>query len=122
MPGNRRRHANALPIASFATWLVIGLFACGAGLGYVWCKNRLHETGRQIELVERELRDLRNRNVGLQTKIASLSSTDALNRRYEDGSIKLVPIRPDRIVVLNSKPLSGRESELQKVANPTLAE
>ena len=117
MPVNRRRHANAVPIASFATWLMIGLFACSAGVGYVWCKNRLHETGRQIEAVERELREYRSRNVGLQTKIASLSSTDALNRRYEDGSIKLIPIRPDRIVVVNGKIFSGRESELQKVGN-----
>jgi hypothetical protein len=122
MPGNRRRHANALPIASFATWLIIGLFACGAGLGYVWCKNRLHRTGAQIEAVERELRELRNRNVGLQTKIASLSSTDALNRRFTDGFIKLVPIKPERIVVVNGKASTGRETELQRVANERLRE
>ena len=122
MPVNRRRHANALPIASFATWLIIGLFACGSGLGYVWCKNRLYQTGTKIEAVERELRDLRNRNVGLQTKIASLSSTDALNRRFASGDIKLVPVRPERIVVVNGRTLPVRANDLQKVANERLRE
>ncbi|HEV7866476.1 MAG TPA: hypothetical protein VGO90_02265, partial [Chthoniobacteraceae bacterium] len=71
---NKRRHANAIPIASFATWLVIGIFACGSGLGYVWCKNQLHATGRTIKALERELSDLRNKNEVACAHIMHLSS------------------------------------------------
>ena len=32
MSTNRRRNANAIPIASFATWALIGIFACAVPL------------------------------------------------------------------------------------------
>ena len=117
MPANRRRHANALPIASFATWVVIGLFVCGAGLYYVWCKNHLHQTGARIETYERELRDLKIRNEEVRSKIAVLSSTDTLQRRYNAGDIRLVQIDPARIIVVTGRPTLPLQSELQKVSN-----
>src|ERR1700758_4377687 len=100
MSVNRRRHANAIPIASFATWALVGLFACAGGLGYVWCKNQLYTTGTEIKSLERELVDLKNKNEVAQSKINQMSSTAKLQERYDTGFIKLVPITSDHIKVL----------------------
>jgi len=116
MPDNRRRHANTVPIAKFVTCVVVGIFACGAGLGYVWCKNDLYATGAQIKKIEGELVQLRSRNEAARTSIAKLTSTAELDKRHTMGWIKLVPITPDRIVVVGvAKPAAS--GELRAVAN-----
>lgn len=117
MAHNKRRHANAIPIASFATWMVIGLFACAAGLGYVYCKNQLHTSGAQIKALERELAEYRTKNEVARTHIAQLSSTHALQERFERGFIKLTPITEGNIVVIPSATRGG--SELRPVSNPS---
>jgi hypothetical protein len=117
MSTNRRRHANAIPIASFATWALIGLFACAGGLGYVWCKNQLYTTGTEIKTLERELAELQNKNEVAVSKIATLSSTSKLQERYDSGFIKLVPITNDRITVLGSAVAPASTGELRPVSN-----
>jgi hypothetical protein len=117
MPVNKRRHANAVPIASFVTWLVIGLFVCGGGLGYVWCKNQLHTTGSQMKQLERELSDLRNKNESARSHIAQLSSTKALQDRFDTGFIKLSKITDDRIVSIQPAGGSRPGNELRAVSN-----
>ena len=117
MSTNRRRHANAIPIASFFTWLCIGSFACVGGLGYVWCKNQLYTTGTEIKSLERELVDLKNKNEVAQSKIAQLSSTAKLQERYDTNFIKLVPITNDHITVLSNAAPPRKTGELRAVAN-----
>jgi len=118
MSTNKRRHANSVPIASFATWAVIGLFACVAGLGYVWCKNQLHTTGGRIKTLERELTDLRNKNEVARAHIAQLSSTKSLQDRFDTGFIKLAKITDDRIVTMHQKAGAEAINELRAVSNP----
>jgi hypothetical protein len=117
MPGNRRRHANTIPLASFATYALIGLFACAGGLAYVWCKNQLYSTGTEIKALEHELVDLKNKNEVAESKIAQLSSTSKLQERYDTGFIKLVPITNDHITVLSNAPAAPSAGELRPVAN-----
>jgi len=117
MSVNRRRHANAIPVASFLTWALIGIFACGGGLAYVWCKNQLYTTGSEIKTLERELVDLKNKNEVAQSKIAQLSSTAKLQERYETGFVKLVPITNDHITVLSNSPAAPNTGELRPVSN-----
>ena len=114
---NRRRHANAIPLASFATWAVIGIFACGGGLGYVWCKNQLYSTGTEIKSLERELAELQNKNEVALSKIAQLSSTSKLQERFNSGFIKLVPITNDHIAVMSNGVPVPKPGELRPVAN-----
>jgi hypothetical protein len=117
MSSNRRRHANAIPIAWFATWGVVALCALGGGLAYVWCKNQLYTTGTEIRSLERELTELKSKNEVSLSKIAQLSSTSKLQERYDTGFIKLVPIANDRIVILSNtvpKPATG---ELRAASN-----
>jgi len=114
---NRRRHANAIPLASFATWAVIGVFACGGGLGYVWCKNQLYSTGTEIKSLERELAELQNKNEVALSKIAQLSSTAKLQERYNSGFIKLVPIANDHIAVMTNGVPASKAGELRAISN-----
>ena len=117
MSSNRRRHANAIPIASFATWALIGIFACAGGLGYVWCKNQLYTTGSEIKSLEKELAELQNKNEVALSKIAQLSSTAKLQERYNSGFIKLVPITNDHIAVMSNGVPTPKEGELRPVSN-----
>lgn len=121
MASNRRRHANAVPIAWFATWGVVALCALGGGLGYVWCKNQLYTTGTEIKALERELAELKNKNEVSLSKIAQLSSTAKLQERYESGFIKLVPITNDKIIAVSSKPPKPATGELRPVSNERIA-
>jgi hypothetical protein len=118
MATNKRRHANAIPIASFATWMVIGLFACVAGLGYVYCKNQLHTTGAQIKQLESELAILRNRNEEARGNIVRLSSTWTLQERFKSGFITLTPITDDKIVTVRNQATERGARELQPASNP----
>ena len=118
MPTNRRRHANAIPLASFATWALIGIFACGGGLGYVWCKNQLYTTGTEIKSLEHELTELQNKNEVALSKIAQLSSTAKLQERYTSNFIKLVPITNDHTTVMsNAAPPPSKPGDLRAVSN-----
>lgn len=117
MSTNQYRHANVIPIASFATWAMVGIFACAGGLGWVWCKNQLYTTGTEIKSLERDLADLKDRNEAALTKIAQLSSTAKLRERYENSQIKLVPITNDRIVVLSNTAPPPSAGELRPVSN-----
>jgi hypothetical protein len=125
MSTNRRRHANAIPIASFATWALIGIFACSAGLGYVWCKNQLYVTGSEIKKLEVELTQLRRRNEVAGVNITKNSSTLKLKERVASGITGLVPISPLRIVVVSGTPdTQGApgNNDLRPVSNQKLQE
>ena len=86
------------------------------GLAFVWCKNDLHLSGSRIKDLERELADLRNKNEVSRAHIAQLSSTRALQDRFDTGFIKLTKITDDRIVAIHNKG-DKAENELRAVAN-----
>lgn len=114
---NRRRHANAVPLASIATWILLAAFFGTTGVYYVYCKNRLHVTGATIKRLERERDDLRNHNEAMRSRIALLSSRAELQRLYNNGAIKLIPITPDRIVRLSDGGSIATEDDVRSVAN-----
>jgi hypothetical protein len=117
MSENKRRNSNPVPLASFVTWAAIGLFACAGGLAFVWCKNDLHLTGSRIKELEREFADLRNKNEVSRARIAQLSSTRALQDRFDTGFIKLTKITDDRIVTIRPKATDKAGNELRAVSN-----
>lgn len=122
MPSNRRRHANAVPIALFATWGLIALFTLGGGLSYVWCKNQLYTTGTEIKSLERELAELKNKNEVSLSKVAQLSSTAKLQERFDSGFIKMVPITNDKIANIGPVVPKTIVSDLRPVSNPSSTE
>lgn len=123
MPGNRRRNANAVPLASMATWIVVCLFLGVAGLGYVWLKNQLHLRGGSIKKLEREHAELGTQNAAVRIRIVELSSMVAIKRRYENDKTRLgglIEIPDDKIVFVNRPPRPVAEStnDVRKVVNP----
>ena len=117
MPDNRRRQANTVPFAKFLIFLVLGISALAAGLGFVWGKNQLYTTGKQIKKYEDELLQLKSRNVAARTNIAKLTSTAELDKRYRSGWIKLVPIPGYSIVTVGAARKPVAQGELRAVAN-----
>jgi hypothetical protein len=116
MSFNRRRHANAVSLTSVATWVSVCLFLGGAGLGYVSIKNQAHTKGATIKNLERTLADLKTQDEVVSSKIALLSSRAALQRRVNEGFVKLAPISDERLVRLDVAPKKGG-SELRAVSN-----
>jgi len=128
---NHRRFENAVPIATFATWALIGIFGCGAGLGYVWCKNQLYVTGMEIKKLEVELAQTQRKNEVARVNIAKNSSTLKLKERVASGMTGLVaippnrPDRPDRLVIVSGTPEvpgSTGHNDLRPVSNQKLRE
>jgi hypothetical protein len=91
-------------------WIVLGVFACAAGLYYVYSKQQLISRGGDIRKLEHELRDLRIANEDARTRVAMLASSPALRERRYD---KFVPITQDHLVTVVTKP-----RDLQVVSNP----
>ncbi|HEX5176586.1 MAG TPA: hypothetical protein VFV83_06140 [Chthoniobacteraceae bacterium] len=114
---NRRRHANAVPIASIATWILVAAYFGTTGVYYVYCKNRLHQSGALIKKLEREREEARTHNEALRSRIALLSSRQELQRLYTAGAIKLIPIPPDRILHLGENDPPPTDDAVRAVAN-----
>ncbi len=121
MASNRRRHANAVPLALIATWILVLGTLGAAGLGYVYLKNQIHVTGAKIKSLENELEKLNTQDEVMRAKIAVLSSRDAMNRRLNEGFIKLVPVSDERLVRVEM-PSRKAVSELRAVSNERLVE
>ncbi|OAI42739.1 hypothetical protein AYO41_03765 [Verrucomicrobia bacterium SCGC AG-212-E04] len=69
-----------------------------SGLVIVYLKNHLHSLGAQRVMLEREMKDLAAKAAVNDAQIVNLTSRAALQRRLEEGFLKLVPIRADRLV------------------------
>jgi hypothetical protein len=112
MAVNRKKHTAQINIAPLAKVIALVFFAGFIGLMFVYLKNGLHPQGGQIKDLERELAELNTKNEVLKTKIASLSSRAVLQRRLNEGFIKMIPISDDRIVRVSAPPerIAARET------------
>ena len=87
---------------AFSPWLIVALIFLIVGLFWVFYKNQRVTRGRVIKDLENELADLRAQNAVLGPRIAELSSRPALKNRLDSGFVKMVPIAPERIVMIAS--------------------
>ena len=97
MKGNRRRVSNTIEIDFVAGMLGLVLLIGLAALFFVYLKNQQHAVGNQARLVESELREIEAREQALEARISSLTSRGALQRRLDDGYIRLQAIRDTAI-------------------------
>ena len=104
---NSKRHTNRLHFASLLRGLIVTAFLGAAGLSYVYLKNQLHVSGTQRRGLEQELSELISENNVMEAQISRLTSRTALQRRLDEGFIKLVPITSQAIVRVHSQE-SGR--------------
>lgn len=97
MKGNRRRATNTIQVNLLARWLVVVCVLGIAGLFFVYLKNQQHAVGNQTRILESEIREMEARNEALKARITSMTSRGALQRRLEEGYIKLEQIRDTAI-------------------------
>jgi len=120
MSSNRRRNANLLPVAKI---LVIGMLLLtvgGGALFYVNAKNEVHRNGQRKKELERELQALETKDEVVVSRIAKLSSFDALRRRQmqeREVFAKLVPVADTVVVRMSERPATPGESQVRTVSN-----
>lgn len=92
MNPNSKRQNNRLQLAAMLRWVVIAVFLGVAGLSYLYLKNQLFTLGSHRRAMEQELRDLIAQNNVLENRVSSLTSFTALQRKMDDGFLKMIPI------------------------------
>ncbi len=117
MNRQRRRNFNPINAPSLARWIVIAAFTAATGLSYVYLSVQLHHQGLQKRLLEQELVAVRTQNEDAKVQIAVLTSRTALQRRLQEGYLKMIPITERSIVRLNSPARPPGEDEVQPVVN-----
>ncbi len=117
MNRQRRRNFNPINAPSLARWIVIAAFTAATGLSYVYLTVQLHHQGLQKRLLEQELVAVRTQNEDAKVQIAVLTSRTALQRRLQEGYLKMIPITERSIVRLNSPARPPGEDEVQPVVN-----
>ncbi len=120
MSVNRRRNANLLPVAKIFLVGMLLLTVGGGALFYVNAKNEVHRNGQRKKDLERELVSLETKDEVISSRIAKLSSFEALRKRQsQDREVfaKLVPV-PDNLVVRmqDSTPVN-RDDQVRTVSN-----
>ena len=117
MAHNRRRNGNHVGLKPVAIILAGMLFVGVAGVNYLGIKRQNHEAGDQITRMERELAELESQDASLRAKINQLSSRNSLQRKVDEGMVKLVPIREPQLVRVDV-----RGEGLRPVSNKRAAE
>ena len=107
MNPNTKRQTNRLQLAALTRAVIVTAFLGVAGLSYVYLKNQLHVCGTQRKALEQELHELIAENNVMEAQIAKLTSRTILQRRLDEGFIKLIPINNQSLVRLHT-PESGR--------------
>ena len=85
-------------------------------------KSQLHASGAEIKTLENEIADLSTQDEVVRARIAELSSTAALRKRYNSDKTKLnglIEIPQDKLVFVDRpmpKPVES-QLDLSQVAN-----
>lgn len=116
MKGNRRRATNAIEVDFVARMLVLGFLAGMAALFFVYLKNQQHAVGNQSRLVEQELREFEARNLALEARITSMTSRGYLQRKLDEGYLRLEAIR-DTAVARITPPVSAEPDGVLRTAS-----
>lgn len=116
---NSRRHTNRLNIGSLLRWVTIAVFLGAAGLGYVYLKNQLHVCGAQRKELENQLRDLIGQNNVMDAQISKLTALTTIQRRVDEGFVKLVPIDRASLVAVKTADVNRWQAVDRAVADDT---
>ena len=117
MNQRRRKNFNPIDAPSLARWIVIAAFTAATGLSYVYLTVQLHHQGVQKKKLEQELVAVRTQNEDAKVQIAALTSRAALQRRLQEGQLKMIPITEQSIVRLNFSGRPPGDDEVQPVVN-----
>ena len=117
MNRNRRQKFNPINAPALARWMVIFIFLGATGLSYVYLSVQLHKLGTDKTKLEHEIAAVATQTEDANVQIAALTSHTAIQRRLQEGYLKMHPITDDHIVKLgpHARPLT--DDRLQPVAN-----
>ena len=93
MSRNRRRVSNAIEVDFVARMLSLCLLVMIAALFFVYLKNQQHAVGDQARVTEMEIREFGARSQAFASRITSLTSRAYLQRKLDEGYIRLEAIR-----------------------------
>ncbi|MGZ4983286.1 MAG: hypothetical protein ACXWFY_02585 [Chthoniobacterales bacterium] len=113
----RRKQFNPINAPALARWIVLTAFLAATGLIYVYLSVQLYHLGDRKKALENELVALRSQNEMANVQIAALTSRSALQRRWKEGYLKMIPIADTSIVRLTSSPPRPGEDAVQPVVN-----
>ena len=120
MSSNRRRNANLLPVARILLIGVLLLTVGGGALYYVNAKNEVHRNGQRKKDLERELITLQTKDEVICSRIAILSSFDALRKRQaqeRETFAKMVPVTDNLVVRIQDHSNASAEPQVRTVSN-----
>ena len=98
MPDNKRRYAQAVPLAYICIGLAILICAGTFGIKILMLKQQLKQGGERLGRLRKELNEVNTSNEALHTKKNQLTSLPALKKAIADGVIKLKPIDESFVV------------------------
>lgn len=94
-------HANGLGF--LARWLALVVFVGLLGLCYVHMKHRLTTNGDLCRELENAVRELDEKLLGVNSDIRRLTGRPSLERRRQEGFIRMMDVTDARIVRLRSQ-------------------
>ena len=117
MASHPRYHTNRLGLALLIRWVIITAFLSAAGLSYVYLTKQLDSSGKERQKLEQNLQELLLQNNVVEKQIGLLTSRTALQRRLDEGFIKLVPITAQAIVHVRPEGLNHRQTADRDLAS-----
>jgi hypothetical protein len=118
MARNRKYQSAAIRFGPVLKTFLLCLLIGGAGVGYVWQKERIYQLGQQIGKGEMRLRELTLQNEKLRKELGRIRSPRVLEERIQKLGLGLVPPHPARMLRLiePSRDCCGPEAERQYAA------
>ena len=117
MSQNRRRPSNTIEVNFLARWLVLVFMIGLSGLFFVYLKNQQHSVGDQMREIEATLRGAEASNAALDARITGLTSRGALQRKLDEGYVKLEEIRDTAIARITPAQLAAPDGFLRTASH-----
>ncbi|MBJ7258091.1 MAG: hypothetical protein JHD33_01015 [Chthoniobacterales bacterium] len=100
---NRARQENAAGLGLLARWIAVVVFVGLLGLCYVQMKQRLATDGNLCRDLENTVRELDEKLLVVNTNIRRFTGRPSLERRREEGFIRMIDVTDSRIVRLREQ-------------------
>jgi len=100
---SRARQEQAAGLGMLLRWLAVVVFVGVLGLCYVQMKQKLAADGNLCRDLENAVRELDEKLLVVTTDIRRLAGRPALERRREEGFIRVIDVADSRIVRLREQ-------------------
>lgn len=100
---NRARQEHSAGLGWLACWIAVVLFVGLLGLCYVQMKQKLAADGNRCRELENAVKDIDEKLLVLNTEIRRLAGRPSLERRNEEGFIRMIDVTDSRIIRLREQ-------------------